>query len=108
MPIRREFRSPAYWPEISHRIRFKRAGGLCQQCARPHKLRCHLTAAGLTQSSIIGVMDEAAQCRPSAELQRAQEKAPLRAGQGAGWISGETYSAINPGSCPTEWRRSCG
>jgi hypothetical protein len=44
MPIRREFRSlyPAHWPEISHRVRFERAGGLCQQCARPHgiKLRC--------------------------------------------------------------------
>src|SRR5437660_10850487 len=30
------------WPEISARVRFARAGGLCQNCKRPHlaTIRC--------------------------------------------------------------------
>lgn len=44
MPIRRELRClyPAHWRELSHRVRFERAGGACQCCGRPHgiELRC--------------------------------------------------------------------
>jgi hypothetical protein len=44
MPIRREFRPlyPPDWPALSRRVRFERAGGRCQRCARPHlvQVRC--------------------------------------------------------------------
>ncbi len=44
MPIRRELRSlyPARWAELSRRVRFERAGGVCQGCGRPHgsAVRC--------------------------------------------------------------------
>jgi hypothetical protein len=44
MPIRRELRDlyPAHWRELSRRIRFERAGGVCQGCGRPHgtTVRC--------------------------------------------------------------------
>jgi hypothetical protein len=44
MPIRREMRGlyPRDWPQISRRVRFERAGGVCQGCSRPHGLtvRC--------------------------------------------------------------------
>jgi hypothetical protein len=44
MPIRRELRSlyPTHWRELSRRVRFERAGGLCQGCGRPHgaEVRC--------------------------------------------------------------------
>jgi hypothetical protein len=38
MPIKRDLRwfYPPDWPEISRRVRFERAGGLCQRCGRPH------------------------------------------------------------------------
>src|SRR5215472_1532605 len=38
MPIRRELRFfyPSNWPELSRRVRFERAGGVCQGCGRPH------------------------------------------------------------------------
>jgi hypothetical protein len=44
MPIRSEMREfyPRDWPEISRRVRFERAGGICQRCGRPHgaTVRC--------------------------------------------------------------------
>src|SRR5512132_4006535 len=44
MPIRREFRDlyPADWRELSRRVRFERAHGVCQGCGRPHgaTVRC--------------------------------------------------------------------
>ena len=44
MPIRRELRNlyPAHWSELSRRVRFERAGGVCQGCGRPHgvPVRC--------------------------------------------------------------------
>jgi hypothetical protein len=44
MPIRPEFRPlyPPDWPALSRRVRFERAGGRCQGCARPHlaHVRC--------------------------------------------------------------------
>jgi hypothetical protein len=44
MPIRPEFRPfyPPDWPALSRRVRFERAGGRCQTCARPHlaQVRC--------------------------------------------------------------------
>jgi len=38
MPIKPELRwfYPIDWPEISRRVRFERAGGLCEGCGRPH------------------------------------------------------------------------
>ena len=38
MPIKRELRwfYPIDWPEISRRVRFERAGGVCEKCGRPH------------------------------------------------------------------------
>lgn len=38
MPIRPQFRYlyPIDWPQLSAVIRFKRAGGRCEQCGRPH------------------------------------------------------------------------
>jgi hypothetical protein len=44
MPIRPAFRAlyPPDWPELSRRVRFERAGGRCERCARPHlsQVRC--------------------------------------------------------------------
>jgi 5-methylcytosine-specific restriction endonuclease McrA len=44
MPIRPELRClyPANWRDISMRVRFKRAGGRCQNCKRPHgqEIKC--------------------------------------------------------------------
>lgn len=44
MPIRRDLRNlyPAHWNELSRRVRFERAGGVCQGCGRPHgaTVRC--------------------------------------------------------------------
>ena len=44
MPIRRDLRPlyPPNWPELSRQVRFERAGGVCQNCGRPHgaRLRC--------------------------------------------------------------------
>ena len=44
MPIRRELRSlyPAHWSDLSRRVRFERAGCICQGCGRPHgaTIRC--------------------------------------------------------------------
>jgi hypothetical protein len=44
MPIRPEFRPlyPPDWAALSRRVRFERAGGRCQRCARPHlvQVRC--------------------------------------------------------------------
>jgi hypothetical protein len=46
MPIKPEMRGfyPSNWPDISRRVRFDRAGGVCQGCGRPHgvKVRCLL------------------------------------------------------------------
>jgi hypothetical protein len=41
MPIRPEMRGyyPSNWPEISRRVRFERAAGICQRCGRPHGVR---------------------------------------------------------------------
>jgi len=38
MPIRRELRGlyPPNWKELSRRVRFERARGLCEACGRPH------------------------------------------------------------------------
>ena len=38
MPIRREHRFfyPIDWPQLSAVIRFRRAGGCCEACGRPH------------------------------------------------------------------------
>ena len=38
MPIRQELRRlyPSHWSELSRRVRFERAGGVCQTCGRPH------------------------------------------------------------------------
>jgi hypothetical protein len=44
MPIKPEMRGlyPHDWPEISRKVRFDRAAGVCQGCGRPHgvKVRC--------------------------------------------------------------------
>ncbi|MGH7046485.1 MAG: hypothetical protein ACREE2_08865 [Stellaceae bacterium] len=44
MPIKPEMRGlyPHEWPQISRKVRFERAGGICQGCGRPHGLtvRC--------------------------------------------------------------------
>ncbi|MFB2552467.1 hypothetical protein [Ensifer soli] len=45
MPVRRAHRwlYPIDWPELSRMVRFGRAKGRCEQCARPHgALVCHL------------------------------------------------------------------
>ena len=38
MPIRPSERwfYPIDWPELSHMVRFERAGGCCERCGRPH------------------------------------------------------------------------
>jgi hypothetical protein len=44
MPIKPEMKGiyPGDWPEISRRVRFERAAGICQGCGRPHgmTIRC--------------------------------------------------------------------
>ena len=45
MPIRSEnqWLYPIDWPQLSSTIRFRRAGGRCEGCGRPHgKVVCHL------------------------------------------------------------------
>lgn len=45
MPIRPQHRwlYPIDWPQLSAMIRFERAGGRCEHCARPHgAIVCHL------------------------------------------------------------------
>lgn len=45
MPIRPQHRwlYPIDWPQISHMVRFVRAKGRCECCARPHgQIVCHL------------------------------------------------------------------
>lgn len=39
MPIRKDARFfyPIDWRELSHEIRFRRAGGRCERCGRPHR-----------------------------------------------------------------------
>ena len=41
MPIRPEhvFLYPIDWPQLSHHVRFVRAGGACEHCGRPHGQR---------------------------------------------------------------------
>jgi len=41
MPIRPEhiFLYPIDWPQLSHYVRFVRAGGCCEHCGRPHGKR---------------------------------------------------------------------
>ena len=38
MPIKAEMRGfyPSDWPQISRKVRFERAAGICQGCGRPH------------------------------------------------------------------------
>ena len=38
MPIRPDLRwfYPVDWPQISHLVRFERAGGVCEECGSPH------------------------------------------------------------------------
>jgi hypothetical protein len=44
MPISPEMQRfyPSDWPQISRRVRFERAAGMCQGCGRPHgmTIRC--------------------------------------------------------------------
>ena len=44
MAIRRELRPlyPPHWKEFSRRVRFARAGSVCERCGRPHGglIRC--------------------------------------------------------------------
>ncbi|TXM92618.1 hypothetical protein FV223_11255 [Methylobacterium sp. WL116] len=50
MPIRREHRFfyPIDWPQLSAMIRFERAKGRCEVCARPHGQRVfHLGDIGV-------------------------------------------------------------
>lgn len=45
MPIRPQHRwlYPIDWPQITHMVRFERAKGRCECCARPHgQIICHL------------------------------------------------------------------
>ena len=48
MPIRRELRGlyPANWKELSRRVRFERACGLCEACGRPHATLIHCLPDG--------------------------------------------------------------
>ena len=73
MPSRPEHRGfyPIDWPQLSHVIRFDRAGGRCERCARPHGERIwHLgdrfTAAmwvyGGTVTKSAGEMRRGEQC----------------------------------------------
>jgi hypothetical protein len=48
MPIRREHRGfyPIDWPQLSAVIRFRRAGGRCEGCGRPHLQRVWVLTDG--------------------------------------------------------------
>jgi hypothetical protein len=48
MPIRRELRNlyPAHWRELSRRVRFERAAGVCQGCGRPMAPPCAACRTG--------------------------------------------------------------
>jgi hypothetical protein len=48
MPIRPDLRGlyPAHWRELSQRVRFERAGGVCQTCGRPHGTTIRALADG--------------------------------------------------------------
>ena len=66
MPIRPEYRwlYPIDWRELSVAIRFKRAGGRCEQCRRPHGKRVRHLGDGRwwMRRSTIGGMAKAASC----------------------------------------------
>lgn len=60
MPIRREHRFfyPIDWPQLSAMVRFRRAGGRCEGCGRPHGQMSTIleTAAGGTPRQLRGAM----------------------------------------------------
>jgi ribosomal protein S14 len=49
MPIRPEMRGfySSDWAEISRRVRFERAAGVCQGCGRPHGIRFAVCRMGV-------------------------------------------------------------
>ncbi|GJD46947.1 hypothetical protein AFCDBAGC_4832 [Methylobacterium cerastii] len=57
MPIRREHRFfyPIDWPQLSDTIRFRRAGGACDACGRPHGQTVYCLGDGRWWDASIGV-----------------------------------------------------
>ena len=56
MPIRPEMREfyPSNWPQISRRVRFERAAGICQGCNRRHGMTVHRLPDGRAGSTSHG------------------------------------------------------
>ena len=56
MPIRREHRYfyPIDWPQLSATVRFRRAGGVCEACGRPHGHRIYHLGDGRWWDPAIG------------------------------------------------------
>ena len=56
MPIRPDLRAayPANWLDISHRVRFERARGRCQDCGRPHLVRVRRLPDGRWYDDLAG------------------------------------------------------
>lgn len=86
MPIRKEMRPryPRKWKEISHRIRFERAGGKCEWCGaehgKPHPItgsKVVLTCAHVYDPSPENIADDnlAALCQKCHNGHDAKERA---------------------------------
>lgn len=56
MPIRREHRFfyPIDWQELSATIRFRRAGGACETCGRPHGRTVYCLGDGRWWDAMVG------------------------------------------------------
>lgn len=56
MPIRPDQRAlyPWDWPQLSRSIRFRRAGGRCERCGRPHAARVAQLPDGLWWDDALG------------------------------------------------------
>jgi hypothetical protein len=48
MPIRPDLRNlyPPHWQDLSRKVRFERAGGVCQTCGRPHGVTVNVLPDG--------------------------------------------------------------
>ncbi|WP_336490119.1 hypothetical protein [Methylobacterium nigriterrae] len=79
MPIRREHRFfyPIDWPQLSAVIRFRRAGGCCEGCGRPHGQRIYCLDDGRWWDASVGAWRDG-EGRPSKVLPSVEELAGAR------------------------------
>lgn len=91
MPIRREHRFfyPIDWPQLSAVIRFRRAGGRCEACGRPH-------------GQLIVCLDDGAWYDAEAGAWRSGRGRPLRRSPGLAALSGARLTLPILAACHRE------